>query len=108
MLIDGEGSGFAVPVALLVGLAAASALFMVLVGRLALRARRRPRLGGSEELLGSPAEVVSWADGRGWMRVRGELWQGRAETEMTPGQRVRVDGVDGLTLHVVANGPGGE
>jgi membrane-bound serine protease (ClpP class) len=108
MLIDGEGSGFAVPVAQLDGLAAASALFMVLVGRLALRARRRPRLGGSEELLGSPAEVVSWADGRGWMRVRGELWQGRAETEMTPGQRVRVDGVDGLTLHVVANGPGGE
>jgi membrane protein implicated in regulation of membrane protease activity len=54
--------------------------------------RRRPAVG-AEALIGE--EAVVNADG--WVRVQGELWRQRGGT---PGQRVRVRGVDGLTLDV--------
>jgi len=37
----------------------------------------------------------------GWLVfVRGELWRVRSPEPLAPGQRVRVDALDGLTLRV--------
>jgi membrane-bound serine protease (ClpP class) len=36
----------------------------------------------------------------GLVFVHGELWQARSPETLTPGQHVRVDGLDGLTLNV--------
>jgi membrane protein implicated in regulation of membrane protease activity len=44
--------------------------------------------------------VVEWADDGGRVRFRGELWNARAAVPLTPGRRVRVRGLDGLTLIV--------
>ena len=57
--------------------------------------RRRPEVG-VEALVGARGEMV---DGE-WASVRGELWRTRAETPLAAGDRVRVRGVDGLTLVV--------
>jgi membrane-bound serine protease (ClpP class) len=57
--------------------------------------RRRPAVG-PETLVG--AEGVVTRDGL--VRVQGELWRAVAERPLVPGQRVRVEAVEGLTLRV--------
>jgi membrane-bound serine protease (ClpP class) len=66
-----------------------------------IRFLRRYRVTtGAEGLLGERAEVVEALSPLGRVRVRGELWTARAETPAIAGQRMRVTGVDGLTLEV--------
>mgnify|MGYP003704949537 FL=1 len=36
----------------------------------------------------------------GLVSVHGELWHARCDEPLSPGERVRVDGLDGLTLDV--------
>jgi membrane-bound serine protease (ClpP class) len=55
---------------------------------------------GAEGLVGARAEVVQALDPRGRVRLRGEIWQARAARPAGIGGRVRVTGVDGLTLEV--------
>jgi membrane-bound serine protease (ClpP class) len=62
----------------------------------AIAARRRPVSVGPEEIVGMEGVV---RDG-GLVFVRGELWQVRSKAPLETGQRVRVDGIDGLTLAV--------
>jgi membrane-bound serine protease (ClpP class) len=100
MLFDTDQPGYGVPLPLLLGLAALSALLIVGGGSMALRARRRPVVTGSLQMLGAIGEVLD-ADAAGaWARVQGERWRVRAGAPLAPGQRVRVTGVDGLTLQV--------
>ena len=61
--------------------------------------RRRPQVGW-ETLIGATAEVVQDCSPIGLVRVQGELWQARCETGARPGERVRVQSLDGLTLLV--------
>ena len=89
------------PLPLIFGLAASSALFIVLGGGMALRARRRPVLGGHEEMVGTLGEVLQAQAGESWAQVRGERWQVASAMPLQPGQRVRVVGQRGLTLDVV-------
>jgi membrane-bound serine protease (ClpP class) len=66
-----------------------------------IRFLRRYRVQtGAEGLLGAGAEVVEHCDPNGRVRLRGEIWRARASSSAAIGQRVRVTGVDGLTLEV--------
>ena len=100
ILIDTEVPGFGIPIGLVSGLAVLSALFIGAVGALAVRARRRPVVTGREGLIGSVGEVLRVTDEATWARLHGELWRVVSAAKLTPGQRVRVTGVDGLTLTV--------
>ena len=62
----------------------------------AVAARRQPVTVGPQEIVGMEGVV---RDG-GLVFVRGELWRVRSPEPLGPGQRVRVDGLDGLTLNV--------
>ena len=64
-----------------------------------LSKRRRPSVG-VETLVGSSASVVTPCRPLGQVRVQGELWQARCEDGADPGDEVRVESVDGLTLSV--------
>lgn len=108
ILMDTDAPGFGIPMSLVVGLSATSALLLALIGNLALRARRRPVVSGREEMIGNRGEVVSWQNGSGWARVRGELWRAQAGERLAAGQRVRVLAVDGLTLRVTSDYPQGD
>jgi membrane-bound serine protease (ClpP class) len=44
--------------------------------------------------------VLADFSGEGWARVHGETWRVRSAVPLTRGQRVRVTGIDGLTLDV--------
>jgi membrane-bound serine protease (ClpP class) len=62
---------------------------------------------GVETLLGRVVEVSQECRPLGYVRVQGELWQARCADGARPGERVRITGLDGLTLEVVHEpGPG--
>jgi membrane-bound serine protease (ClpP class) len=104
------GAGFAwrdaghdLPIAAIVIAAVILAGFIVFASRKAIAAHRdEPVRTGSEELIGSVAEVREPLDPEGQVFVAGALWRARASTEggIGPGNRVRVKSVDGLTLEV--------
>jgi membrane-bound serine protease (ClpP class) len=101
MLIDTDIPGFGIPWSVILPVGIASALFIFLVGGMALKARQRPVVSGSEELIGSLGEVLEDFDGKdGWARVHGETWHIRCKEPLAKGQRVRVLSMDGLILDV--------
>ncbi|GAB3103050.1 NfeD family protein [Lysobacter terrae] len=101
MLFDTEAPGFGVSGRLIAGIAATSAAaFMGLVW-LAMRARRQPVVSGIEEMLGQIAVAAEdFRDGRGQVRIRGELWQAQCAAPVRRGQPLHVRALNGLVLQV--------
>jgi membrane-bound serine protease (ClpP class) len=60
---------------------------------------------GMEALMGREVEVRKACRPFGEIRVRGEIWRARCEQGADAGDRVRVVGLDGLTLLVVPTSP---
>src|SRR5689334_20547246 len=66
-----------------------------------IRFLRRYRVTtGAEGLVGAGAEVIETCRPDGRVRLRGEIWHARCRAGADVGDRVRVAGVDGLTLEV--------
>jgi membrane-bound serine protease (ClpP class) len=101
MLIDTDVPGFGVPYWLIGSLALLSAAFIILVAGVALRARRRPVVTGSEELIGSVGVVLEDTGTEGWARIRSEQWHVRSPVPLKRGQDVRVTARNGLVLTVM-------
>jgi len=100
MLIDSDVPGFGIPYWLIGGLALLSALFILVVGGVALRARKRPIVTGAEELIGSVGVVLEDTGTQGWARVHSEQWRVQSAVPLKRGQDVKVTGRDGLVLMV--------
>lgn len=108
MLIDTGIPGFGVPWAVIVPVGIASALFIFMVGGMALKARQRPVVSGREELIGSSGEVLEDFDGKdGWALVHGETWRIRCKQPLRRGQKIRVVHMDGLIFDVEPDGTHG-
>jgi len=79
---------------------------LALVVRKAVQARRRPKRTGWEEMVGLIGEVREPLDPVGQIFVQGALWRADAAgangdgRALERGVRVRVESVEGLTLHV--------
>jgi len=101
LLMRTDVPGFGIPLSLILGLALSSAAFILIVARLALKARRRPVVSGREALLGSTGEVIEAVAGGGWARVHGESWRVRSTAPLHAGQAVRVTGMKDLELEVI-------
>jgi membrane-bound serine protease (ClpP class) len=97
LLIDTEVEGFGIPLPVIAATALASGALIVLVGGMALRARRSRVVSGAEEMVGAVGEVI---DPQGWAFVHGERWQVRSRQPLSAGQKIRVSRIDGLTLDV--------
>jgi membrane-bound serine protease (ClpP class) len=97
LLIDTELEGFGIPLPLIAATALVSGALIVLVGGMALRARRSRVVSGAEEMVGALGEVI---DPQGWAFVHGERWHVRSRQPLSMGQRIRVKRIDGLTLDV--------
>jgi membrane-bound serine protease (ClpP class) len=101
-LMDADVPGFGIPIALIAGMALASAAVIIAIGSFAARSLRRPVVSGSEEMLGALGVVErATDDGDWWIAVHGEHWRARSAQALVPGDRVRVAGIDGLTLTVI-------
>jgi len=100
ILFDTGTGGIAVSYTLIGALALLSALFFMFVVGMALKARRRPVVIGSEIMPGMLGEALEDFTGAGLIRFQGELWQARCEQPVRRGQQLRVTGRDGLVLVV--------
>ena len=108
LMFDRDVPGFGIPVPLLIGLAAMSALSIIGGGSMALRARRRAVETGVEQMIGATAVVLESAGHESWARVHGERWRVHSDVPLASGQRVRVKALRGLILDVVPEtGPTG-
>lgn len=99
-LFDAPSGAAATRVSLpvILGSAIGSAALLFLVVGAALKARARPTVTGSEELLAAHGTVIDWAGEAGNVRIRGEVWAARGKPDLKPGDGVRVTSRDGLTL----------
>jgi membrane-bound serine protease (ClpP class) len=104
MLIDTDVAGFGVPWTLIATLAVITAGFVVTVAQMAVRARRRPVVSGVSSLVGADGEMLDDATDTGWANIRGETWQVKTAARVSRGQKVRVVGVDGVSLRVAPVG----
>ncbi|MFM0489427.1 NfeD family protein [Paraburkholderia graminis] len=116
MLIDTDVPGYGIPLPMIAAVTVFSVLFVLGVSQLALRARRRPVVTGSEGLIGSVGVVlegglVAASDAAadpgaansslaGWARINGERWQVSSAAPLAAGDAVRVTARQGLTLTV--------
>ena len=108
MLFDAAEIGFRISWGVImptVGITAGLFLFVIAAGLRALA--RRPMLG-TAGLIGQTGVAREPLAPEGQVMIQGELWRALAEGEtVDAGSRVRVVGVDGLTLKVVKNGTTG-
>jgi membrane-bound serine protease (ClpP class) len=101
ILLDTDAPGYGLSIPLILTFAAASALLLIFVVGMLIRARRRPVVSGAEELLEAEGLAISGFPGPGSVRLHGEVWSARSEVPIAAGQRVKVIGRDGLVLLVV-------
>jgi len=99
MMFPTRAPGFALSHGVLAVTALGSAALLLLALAAVLR-RRRPVVTGHEALIGAEGETVSWQDGEGRVRVRGEIWLARSDAAVAAGSRVKIVARDGLVLRV--------
>jgi membrane-bound serine protease (ClpP class) len=106
MLIDTDVPGFVLPWPLIAGITFLSALFVFVVIGMAMQARKRPVVSGSEEMVGAAGEVIEDFAQEGWARIHSETWKVRSAAPLKRGQKVRVTAINGLVLEVAPDGTG--
>jgi membrane-bound serine protease (ClpP class) len=99
MMFPAQVPGFSLSHGVVAVTAIGSAALLLLALAAVLR-RRRPVVTGHEALIGAEGETVSWQDGEGRVRVKGEIWLARSDAALTAGSRVKIVGRDGLVLRV--------
>jgi len=101
ILMDNDIPGLAINTGLIAAMGLASALVFLAIVYLAARSHRKPRVSGTEALMGQHAEVIGgFEDGRGRVHLEGEDWIATGPAGLERGQRVEVVAIDGLTLRV--------
>ena len=100
LLIDTEAGGYGVSLPLIVSFSALSAVFVLGIIGMALKARQRAVVSGREQLIGASGTVLEDFDGDGRIHIHGENWQATSVQPLKRGQAVRVTRIDGLVLHV--------
>lgn len=105
LLIDSEASGYKIALPLIMGTAAASAAFVLLLINIAIKVRAQPVVSGIEQLIGKVAAILRIDEQQqAWIRIHGEWWQVRANTDLQIGQRVQIKDISGITLLVQTQG----
>jgi len=102
LLVTGDVPGVQVGLTVVLPVVLAFAAVFLFLGRLALRAQRRPAATGAHAMMGEPGRALSGIDAgtRGTIAIHGEIWQARASAPVRAGEAVRVIAIDGLTLTV--------
>jgi membrane-bound serine protease (ClpP class) len=100
ILLDTSVEGYEIAWQLIAVVAVTSVVIFGGVVMLALRARSRAVVSGREEMFGQTGETLEAFAEHGRVRVHSEEWQARTNARLRRGQRIKVVGMDGLTLIV--------
>ena len=91
------------PWGLIAGVTVLSVGLVLLIVGMAIQARGRSVVTGVEEMIGSEGEALEDFDEKGWIRVHSENWKATSKSPIKQGQKVKVTGVSGLELRIVAS-----
>lgn len=102
VMLTREVPGVSVSLYLIVPAVLTVTTIVLVLGKLALDAQRRPPVTGAESLIGAEGRVLSpiAPHAPGQVAVHGEIWRATSASPLDPGRPVRVRAVSGLTLHV--------
>jgi membrane-bound serine protease (ClpP class) len=100
ILIDVPNPEMRLPLGLVLAVVIPFALILIVMVRLALRARQTRVSTGLAGMIGLKGRAETAIEPEGRVFVRGELWRARSQTKIAAGENVRVLGVEGLTLEV--------
>ncbi len=100
IMFNADAPGFGLPIPVVVASSVVTGGLLVLVLAMLVRSRRRAVITGQEGLIGCVGEVVEWAGNGGRVRVLGELWLAHGNEALQPGDRIQVQGREGLRLTV--------
>ncbi|MGX6647760.1 NfeD family protein [Maricaulaceae bacterium MS644] len=100
MLVDTEAEGFRLDWRLVAGTTAGLGLASFLLVSYGLASQGRKVTTGEQGLIGLEGRVLDWEGGRGHVQVDGERWRATSKDSLQIDDRVKVIGVEGLTLKV--------
>ena len=104
IMFEPGSSNFGLSISVIVASTLVSAGLLLLTLTMLVRSRRRAVVTGGAALIGATASVIEWTEGEGRVQLAGEIWRARAASihsgTLRPGQRVKVQGRDGLMLLV--------
>lgn len=104
VLMDTRLPAYQIAMPLIAGLATLSVLVLIVAARMIFRSRHQQTVSGVEAILGQQVRVLNFADGKGWVRLQGEMWKARSSQSLKSGDTAKVVAVDGLELQVEPEG----
>ena len=100
LFIDTDSPQFQISWSVIVAIAVLTGGFSMLVAYLAASSFRRKAVTGHEGMIGHDGKVLDWQGNSGRVMVHSERWSAVSDLPLSPGQRVRVVNMDGLTLKI--------
>lgn len=88
------------PISILLGVLSAKGIILFFLIRLVWRAQWRGGDTSAARMIGLQGKALTEIAGEGRVMVQGEYWWARARTPISEGARVRVTGIEGMTLEV--------
>ncbi len=100
LLFDTDTLGSGVSIPLIIAFTLVSLSFFIFVIRFLIKSRSVKIVTGVDEMIGSTAEVLESSEKGYRVRCHGEVWYAESDSDLDIGQKVRVESLSGLVLHV--------
>ncbi len=100
LLFDADTLGSGVSIPLIIAFSLVSLVFFIFVIRFIIKSRSVKIVTGVDEMIGSIAEVLESSEKGYRVRCHGEVWYAESNSALEIGQKVRVESLSGLVLHV--------
>ncbi len=90
-----------IPLSVIGTMVALTVAFFLFAGRLGLKAQKRRKMLGTEELLGEQGEALTdFVEGKGKVFIHGEIWNAVSDEAIMKGDTIIVEEVRGFVLKV--------
>jgi membrane-bound serine protease (ClpP class) len=90
-----------IPISVIATMVLTTVFFFLVAGRLGLKAQKRKKMTGYEELIGEDGiALTDFEKGKGKVFIKGEIWSAVGEDDIKKDDTVIVEQVKGLTLYV--------
>ena len=101
ILINPESPYGDIPISVIATMVILTVGFFLFAGRLGLKAQKRKKMLGTEELIGEQGEVYAdFVNGKGKVFIHGEIWNAISDEPLKKGEQVVVEEVKGMILKV--------
>jgi Membrane-bound serine protease (ClpP class) len=90
-----------IPISVIATMVLTTFFFFLVAGRLGLKAQKRKKMTGYEEMIGEEGvAMMDFEKGKGKVFIKGEIWNAVSEDDIKKDDTVIVERVKGLTLYV--------